>query len=139
VSKTACLIKLNAKNSELCSFRLDSLFSLFHFCHCRTCFSYHVATGSEDNTCRIWDLRRRAWLYTIPAHMNLVSQVKYQSRGGNFVVTSSYDNSAKVHRYRVVTGHTFIYIILCVFLLPDVYCFTKCACCLTCCSCRIAD
>jgi hypothetical protein len=28
VSKTACLIKLNAKDSELCSFRLDSLCSL---------------------------------------------------------------------------------------------------------------
>jgi hypothetical protein len=54
--------------------------------------------------------------------MNLVSQVKYQSRGGNFVVTSSYDNSAKVRRCRVITGHTFIYCILsCVY-----FCYLMC-------------
>jgi WD40 repeat protein len=90
-----CLIKLKIT----CLFRLDNLFDFkFLFCHSCTCFSYHVATGSEDNTCRIWDLRSRACLYKIPAHMNLVSQVKYQCQGGNFVVTSSYDNTAKVHR-----------------------------------------
>lgn len=55
-----------------------------------------MATGSEDNTCKIWDLRRRACLYTIPAHMNLISQLKYQPENGFFIVTASYDNTAKV-------------------------------------------
>ena len=36
--------------------------------------------------------------------MNLISQVKYQSQGGSFVVTSSYDNTAKVRRDGAVTS-----------------------------------
>jgi WD40 repeat protein len=39
---------------------------------------YHIATGSEDNTIKIWDLRHRNCVYTIPAHTNLVSKVKFQ-------------------------------------------------------------
>lgn len=58
-------------------------------------FSYQLATGSEDNTCRIWDVRKRACLYTIPAHMSLVSGLRYQPEG-HFIVTSSYDNTIKV-------------------------------------------
>lgn len=64
--------------------------------------SYHIATGSEDNSCRVWDLRRRGCVYTIPAHMNLLSHVKYQQNGGHFLLTSSYDNTAKV-RYFIHT------------------------------------
>lgn len=41
-------------------------------------FSYHAATGSGDNTCKVWDLRRRKCIYTIPSHQNLVSSVKFQ-------------------------------------------------------------
>jgi U4/U6 small nuclear ribonucleoprotein PRP4 len=40
---------------------------------------YHVATCSDDNTVRIWDLRKNGCAYTLPAHTNLVSQVKYHS------------------------------------------------------------
>ena len=39
---------------------------------------YHIATGSADNTVNIWDLRRRKCIYTIPAHNNLVSHIKFQ-------------------------------------------------------------
>lgn len=59
-------------------------------------YSYHIATGSEDNTARIWDLRKRSCTYTIPAHMNLVSGVKYQPTNGHYLITSSYDNTARV-------------------------------------------
>lgn len=34
-----------------------------------------MATGSEDNTARIWDLRKRACLYTLPAHQSSVASV----------------------------------------------------------------
>lgn len=57
---------------------------------------YHLATGGEDNTCRIWDLRKRKSLYIIPAHSNLLSQVKFEPQEGYFLVTASYDMSAKV-------------------------------------------
>eukprot|EP00898_Chlorokybus_atmophyticus_P003963 jgi/Chlat1/4568/Chrsp29S00341 len=54
---------------------------------------YHVATGSEDHAVKIWDLRKRQCMYTIPAHAHLV---KFEPRDGHFLVSSSYDNTAKV-------------------------------------------
>lgn len=57
---------------------------------------YHVATGSEDNSVKIWDLRQRKCMYTIPAHKNLVSKVKFQPNHGNYLVSASYDCTAKV-------------------------------------------
>lgn len=39
---------------------------------------YHIATGSEDNLCKIWDLRQMKNAYSIAAHQNLVSTVKFQ-------------------------------------------------------------
>lgn len=57
---------------------------------------FHVATGSEDNSCMIWDLRQRKHVYTLPAHTNLVSMVRFQPNHGNYIVTASYDNTAKV-------------------------------------------
>uniref|UniRef100_A0A8C8DAT6 Pre-mRNA processing factor 4 (PRP4)-like domain-containing protein n=1 Tax=Oncorhynchus tshawytscha TaxID=74940 RepID=A0A8C8DAT6_ONCTS len=59
-------------------------------------FSYHAATGSGDNTCKVWDLRRRKCIYTIPSHQNLVSSVKFQPNNGHFLLTGAYDNTAKV-------------------------------------------
>lgn len=41
---------------------------------------YHVATGSGDNTCKVWDLRQRKCIYTIPAHQNLVTGVKFERK-----------------------------------------------------------
>lgn len=64
---------------------------------------YHIATGSEDNTCRVWDLRKRQCVYTIPAHTNLVSDVKYQRENGTFLLTASYDNTAKVSSHSLTT------------------------------------
>ena len=37
---------------------------------------YHIVTCSQDNTCKVWDLRKRNIEYTIPAHTNLVSNVR---------------------------------------------------------------
>ena len=42
--------------------------------------SYHIATGSGDNTCKVWDLRQRRCIYTIPAHHNLVTGVKFERK-----------------------------------------------------------
>lgn len=39
---------------------------------------YHLATGSGDNTCKVWELRNRKCLYTVPSHQNLVSSVRFQ-------------------------------------------------------------
>ena len=57
---------------------------------------YHLASGGEDSQCRIWDLRMRKSLYIIPAHANLVSQVKYEPQEGYFLATASYDMKVNV-------------------------------------------
>jgi U4/U6 small nuclear ribonucleoprotein PRP4 len=57
---------------------------------------YQLATGSGDHTVRIWDLRKKMSLYTIPAHTKLVSNVQYQPDNGAFLLSSGYDNTAKV-------------------------------------------
>lgn len=57
---------------------------------------YLVATGSEDNFCRIWDLRKKEMLYSIPAHKSLISHVKFEPQEGYYLVTSSYDTKAAV-------------------------------------------
>ncbi|GAB0086790.1 PRP4 [Sergentomyia squamirostris] len=56
---------------------------------------FQMATASDDDTCKIWDLRRRQPIYTIPAHTSLLSDVKYQKGSGDFLVTASYDHTAK--------------------------------------------
>jgi WD40 repeat protein len=43
-------------------------------------FRYHIATGSEDNLCKIWDLRQIKNAYSIAAHQNLVSTVRFQRK-----------------------------------------------------------
>ncbi|KAJ3191342.1 Cullin-associated NEDD8-dissociated protein 1, partial [Irineochytrium annulatum] len=43
-----------------------------------------IATGSLDNQIRIWDVRGAKCAYTIPAHKNLVSQVRFWHAGDGF-------------------------------------------------------
>ncbi|CAF1974723.1 unnamed protein product [Rotaria magnacalcarata] len=56
-----------------------------------------MATGSEDNSCKIWDLRLIKNVYSVAAHENLVSTVKLQRiTEGHYLVTVSYDNTIKL-------------------------------------------
>ena len=47
---------------------------------------YTVATGSEDNSIKIWDLRKGECTHTIPAHKNIVTQCKFWKADGNWPV-----------------------------------------------------
>ena len=38
---------------------------------------YQLATGSADDSIKIWDIRKLACAYTIPAHKSLVSDLKF--------------------------------------------------------------
>lgn len=58
------------------------LFDVFTENMCCCCsYRYHLATGSGDNTCKVWELRNRKCLYTVPSHQNLVSTVRFQRNG----------------------------------------------------------
>ena len=57
---------------------------------------YHIVTCSQDNSCKVWDLRKRNIEYTIPAHTNLVSNVKFERSSGEYLISSSYDNTARL-------------------------------------------
>lgn len=106
-------------------------------------YSYHVGTGGDDHTVDIWDIRRRGRIYTIPAHTNLVSHLKFQSKpqigqvsrgrinifafsedDGDFIITSSYDNTAKVWAHpgwtplKTLAGHEGK--VMCIDLSPGV-------------------
>ena len=53
-----------------------------------TCAAFHpngweVASGSDDHTVKVWDLRKRACGYTLPAHTGLISDIRY---GGLYTV-----------------------------------------------------
>jgi len=41
---------------------------------------YQIATGSSDDTVRIWDMRSLRALHTIPAHKSTISDVKFFRR-----------------------------------------------------------
>lgn len=72
---------------------------------------HQLATAAADHQVKIWDLRKRSILYTIPAHTHLLSDVRYQRSHGHFLLTSSYDKSAKLwsnpawHPLRTLSGH----------------------------------
>jgi U4/U6 small nuclear ribonucleoprotein PRP4 len=72
---------------------------------------YQLASGSADNTVRIWDMRNLRSIYTIAAHRSLVSDVKFYrgqppvsgamdtdlaSHAGQYLVTGGYDGSVKM-------------------------------------------
>uniref|UniRef100_G3PS33 Pre-mRNA processing factor 4 (PRP4)-like domain-containing protein n=1 Tax=Gasterosteus aculeatus aculeatus TaxID=481459 RepID=G3PS33_GASAC len=78
----------------ICIFLSNSKSKLYFLCFC--VLRHHLATGSGDNTCKVWELRNRKCLYTVPAHQNLVSAVRFQPTDGHFLLTGAYDNTAKV-------------------------------------------
>ncbi|KAK9456117.1 WD40-repeat-containing domain protein [Dipodascopsis uninucleata] len=82
---------------------------------------YQVATGSGDATIKIWDIRKVRAAYTIPAHKNIVSDLKFYngsanipasvsnteddrsapSLQGSYLVSSSYDGAINVSNSQI--------------------------------------
>ena len=57
---------------------------------------YNVFSGGLDNKAIVWDIRKRNKEYEIGAHNNVLSNVVFEKNNGNFVLTSSYDCTAKI-------------------------------------------
>jgi len=54
---------------------------------------YRLATGSDDNTIKIWDLRKKGTVNVIAAHSKLISDIKFAGENLDKMVlaSSSYD------------------------------------------------
>ena len=59
---------------------------------------YQLATGSGDDTIRIWDMRASKALQTIPAHTSSVSDVRFYKSHGTYLSRSGdgVDSSQRV-------------------------------------------
>mmetsp|Transcript_21359 Transcript_21359/g.46381 ORF Transcript_21359/g.46381 Transcript_21359/m.46381 type:complete len:578 (-) Transcript_21359:683-2416(-) len=61
---------------------------------------FQLATAGDDGTIKIWDLRRRRPSASIPAHTNLITQLKFahssSSQNGEFLASSSFDGTGKI-------------------------------------------
>eukprot|EP00984_Skeletonema_dohrnii_P002367 scaffold821_cov123-Skeletonema_dohrnii-CCMP3373.AAC.7 len=61
---------------------------------------FQLATAGDDGTIKIWDLRRRRPSASIPAHTNLITQLKFShstsTQNGEFLASSSFDGTGKI-------------------------------------------
>jgi U4/U6 small nuclear ribonucleoprotein PRP4 len=55
---------------------------------------YQVATGSADNTIRIWDIRTLRCSYVIAAHKSLVAEAKF-FHGSSALVNEEWENGIR--------------------------------------------
>ena len=62
--------------------------------------NFEIATGGDDGTVKIWDLRQRKLSVTVPAHSRLISSLQFSPKSSEFLVTSSYDGNIKVYNTR---------------------------------------
>jgi U4/U6 small nuclear ribonucleoprotein PRP4 len=56
---------------------------------------FELAVAGKANVISIFDLRRKKELKSIPAHLKLISDVKYDENG-NFLASVSHDNSIRL-------------------------------------------
>ena len=59
------------------------LTAVLSWCFVLTLYRYQIATGASDDTIRIWDMRSLKALYTIPAHLSNVSDVRFFRSDGS--------------------------------------------------------
>lgn len=58
---------------------------------------YQLATSSQDNTIKVFDIRTKNFLATMPSHLKLVSDVRFEQKASRWLISSSYDGTIKVH------------------------------------------
>jgi len=61
---------------------------------------FQLASGSDDNTVKIWDIRRKGCIYTLPAHQKTISDICFDKNDSKFMLTCSYDSTIKLWNVR---------------------------------------
>ena len=67
---------------------------------------YQLATGGEDNTIRVWDIRAAKCFYTIPAHKSTVTQIRYWKSSDAFE-KNTYDSWALSDAQEMMVDRSF--------------------------------
>ena len=68
----------------------------------------YLATGSGDNTAKLWSMETQAEIHTFTSHTNSVTSVSFSS-DGKYLATGSQDNTAKLWSMETQAEiHTFI-------------------------------
>jgi U4/U6 small nuclear ribonucleoprotein PRP4 len=58
---------------------------------------FQLATGGDDGTLKVWDLRKRKQFASVPAHSNMITQIRFdRHHNGEYLASSSFDGTAKV-------------------------------------------
>jgi U4/U6 small nuclear ribonucleoprotein PRP4 len=74
---------------------------------------FQLATAGDDGTIKIWDLRRLKQAASIPAHSNLITQLRFANaaNNGEYLSSSSFDGTGKLWSTRdwkllsILRGH----------------------------------
>jgi WD40 repeat protein/tRNA A-37 threonylcarbamoyl transferase component Bud32 len=86
--------------------------------------SQMLASGSGDNTIKLWDLRTQKEIATLSEHTNAVSSVTF-SLDGRMLASGSIDNSIKLRKVQNQQQNAIVtldsYFVLCVAFSPDSY------------------
>lgn len=56
-----------------------------------------LSSGSQDNSIKVWDLRFKGAVATIPSHLKLVSDLKFERGQSRFLLSSGYDGTVRVY------------------------------------------
>ncbi|RME82580.1 MAG: hypothetical protein D6785_07715 [Planctomycetota bacterium] len=59
--------------------------------------SMRLVSGSEDKTCKVWDMKTGQEIYTLQGHEDVVSSVSFSS-DGTLILSGSEDGTARVYR-----------------------------------------
>jgi WD40 repeat protein len=62
-----------------------------------------IASGSQDNTIKIWDIEKKEAIYTLKGHTSIIWDIRELE--GNKLISASDDNTSKVWEFNEKKNH----------------------------------